>query len=91
MNDPFYRKLDKLEKAHGRYTGSRSNDSNGSNIIDGISNSFDSLSDGMDEKLDKAARTFTYSNEIQEEDYKFRPDVTFYPGNTYSLRVRTNG
>ncbi|KAG6501654.1 hypothetical protein ZIOFF_041537 [Zingiber officinale] len=86
MNAPFYRKLDKLEKAHERYTVSRSNVGNGSSIIDGISNSFDSLSDGMDEKLDKAARTFTYSNEIQEEDYRFRPDVTFYPGNTYSPR-----
>ncbi|CAL9091006.1 unnamed protein product [Musa textilis] len=85
-NDSFYRKLDKLEKAHGKSgIGSKLN-SDDSRIIDGISDSFNSLSDGMDEKLKEAARTFVYSDEIHDENYKFRPDVTFYPGMTYTTR-----
>lgn len=88
INDSFYRKLDKLEKAHGRSgIGSKLN-SDDSRIIDGISDSFNSLSDGMDEKLKEAARTFVFSDEIHDENYKFRPDVTFYPGMTYTTRVR---
>ncbi|RWW67688.1 hypothetical protein BHE74_00024849 [Ensete ventricosum] len=88
ISDSFYRKLDKLEKAHGRSgTGSKLN-SDDSRIIDGISDSFNSLSDGMDEKLKEAARTFVFSDEIHDENYKFRPDVTFYPGMTYTTRVR---
>lgn len=86
INDSFYRKLDKLEKAHGRSSiGSKLN-SDDSRIIDGISDSFNSLSDGMDEKLKEAARTFVFSDEIHDENYKFRPDVTFYPGMTYTTR-----
>ncbi|RRT35817.1 hypothetical protein BHM03_00049904 [Ensete ventricosum] len=86
ISDSFYRKLDKLEKAHGRSgTGSKLN-SDDSRIIDGISDSFNSLSDGMDEKLKEAARTFVFSDEIHDENYKFRPDVTFYPGMTYTTR-----
>lgn len=85
----FYQKLDKIEKAHGRSSvGSKMNDGGHSQFLDGLGGSFDTLSDGMDEKLKKAARTFVYSDEIHDEDYSFRPDVKFLPGMTYTPRVR---
>ncbi|WOL07198.1 hypothetical protein Cni_G15936 [Canna indica] len=84
--DPFYSTLNRLEKAHGRFNGSKSNDGNHSRIVDGIGDSYNTLEDGMDEKLDEAARTFVYNEEIHEDDYKYRPDVTFYPRSTYTLR-----
>lgn len=55
--------------------------------MDGLSESVDTLSDGMDSKLKKAAQTFVVSDEIQNEDYSFRPDMTFRPGSTYTPRV----
>ncbi|XP_008776399.2 uncharacterized protein LOC103696518 [Phoenix dactylifera] len=85
--DSFYRKLDKLEKAHGRSNvGSKMHDGGHSQFLDGLGGSFDTLSDGMDEKLKKAARTFVYSDEIHNEDYSFRPDVKFLPGMNYTPR-----
>ncbi|KAG1359124.1 hypothetical protein COCNU_08G005700 [Cocos nucifera] len=87
--DSFYRKLDRLEKARGRSNvGSKMHDGGPSQFLDGLSESFDTLSDGMDEKLKKAARTFVYSDEIHNEDYSFRPDVKFLPGMNYTPRVR---
>ncbi|PKA59083.1 30S ribosomal protein S18, chloroplastic [Apostasia shenzhenica] len=83
----FFRKLDKIEKSHGRsMTGS--SDSGGGNLkfMDGSTDSFDTLSDGMDTKLKKAATYFSFTDEIMEDDYKFRPDVTFWPGTTYTTR-----
>ncbi|XP_010940824.1 uncharacterized protein [Elaeis guineensis] len=85
--DSFYRKLDKIEKAHGRSNvGSKMHDGGPSQFLDGLGQSFDTLSDGMDEKLKKAARTFVYSDEIHNEDYSFRPDVKFLPGMNYTPR-----
>lgn len=86
--DSFYQKLDRLEKARGRLgTGSRNNDNNNSQFPDGLGESFNTLSDGMDGKLKKAASYFTYSDEIQNDDYAFRPDVSFQPGMTYTTKV----
>lgn len=83
----FYRKLDKIEKAHGRSNfGSKINDGGHSQFMEGLGESFDTLSDGMDEKLKEAARTFVYSDEIHNEDYSFRPDVKFMPRMTYTPR-----
>ena len=59
-----------------------------SHFLDGLGQSFDTLSDGMDDKLKKAARTFVYSDEIHNEDYLFRPDVKFLLGMSYTPRVR---
>ncbi|KAK9280689.1 hypothetical protein L1049_014387 [Liquidambar formosana] len=57
---------------------------NRSEILDGLDDSFNSLSDGMDGKLKKAARYFEYdSDEIAQDDYTFRPDMTFHTGMTY--------
>lgn len=55
--------------------------------MDGLDESFSTLSDGMDGKLKKAATYFTYSDEIDNEDYAFRPDVSFKPGMTYDIKV----
>ncbi|KAK1270388.1 hypothetical protein QJS04_geneDACA004354 [Acorus gramineus] len=81
-NDPnansFYHKLDKFEKARGK-TGA-----DDSQLLDGLGDGFDTLSDGMDDKLKKAATTFVYSDEMKADDYAFRPDVNFFPGMKYS-------
>lgn len=83
-NDSFYQKLDRLEKARGRTgSGYTNNDMNNSQFMDGLDESFSTLSDGMDGKLKKAATYFTHSDEIRDEDYAFRPDVSFKPGMTY--------
>lgn len=55
--------------------------------MDGLDESFSTLSDGMDGKLKKAATYFTHSDEIRDEDYAFRPDVSFKPGMTYEPKV----
>ncbi|KAK1294416.1 hypothetical protein QJS10_CPA16g00492 [Acorus calamus] len=73
--------LDKLEKARGK-TGA-----DDSQLLDGLGDSFDTLSDGMDDKLKKAATTFVYSDEMKADDYAFRPDVNFLPGMEYSPKI----
>ncbi|KAH0448264.1 hypothetical protein IEQ34_022064 [Dendrobium chrysotoxum] len=84
----FFRKLDKIEQAHGRsFNSLRDNDGGNSRFMDGQGEGFDTLSDGMDSKLKKAANTFAFTDEIKDDDYKFRPDVTFRPGTTYTLRL----
>lgn len=46
------------------------------------------LSDGMQGKLREAARYFEYdSEEVDKEDYAFRPDVSFKTGMTYEPKV----
>lgn len=85
--DSLFQKLDRLGKARGRTdSGSGLNDAYDSRFIDGVDESFNTLSDGMDGKLKKAATYFTYSDEIKEDDYAFRPDVTFKPGMTYGVK-----
>ena len=49
---------------------------------------FDSLNDGMNEKLDDAARTFHMTDEVDDDDYDYRPDVNYRRGSTYSVKVR---
>jgi hypothetical protein len=48
----------------------------------------DSLDDGMSEKLDDAARTFHMTDEVEDDDYEFRPDVNYQLGSTYNVKVR---
>ena len=56
--------------------------------MDGLDESFNTLSDGMDGKLKKAATYFEFDpDEIDKDDYAFRPDVTFQSGMTYELKV----
>ncbi|RVW66201.1 hypothetical protein CK203_047389 [Vitis vinifera] len=84
-SDSFYQKLDRLEKAHDIYRlGSKLNGGSGSQFLDGLDESFNTLSDGMDGKLKKEATYFEFNpDEIDQEDYAFRPDVAFKPGMTY--------
>ncbi|OVA04940.1 Ribosomal protein S18 [Macleaya cordata] len=86
--DPFYQKLDRLDKSRGRSgLGPNMNGRNTSQFMDGLDESFDTLSDGMDGKLKKAATYFEYNpEEIKNEDYAFRPDVTFRPGTQYDVK-----
>ncbi|XP_065637913.1 uncharacterized protein LOC112031064 isoform X2 [Quercus suber] len=58
-----------------------------SQILDGLDESFNTLSDGMDGKLKKAATYFEFNEEeIEKEDYSFRPDMTFRVGMTYETK-----
>ncbi|KAI7983424.1 30S ribosomal protein S18 [Camellia lanceoleosa] len=87
-SNSFYQKLDRIEKAHDRSgLGSKFNFGKRSEFLDGLDESFNTLSDGMDGKLKKAATYFEYDpEEIAKDDYAFRPDVTFRPGTTYDTK-----
>ncbi|KAM7259330.1 hypothetical protein ACFE04_015071 [Oxalis oulophora] len=101
VGDSFFKKLDKLDRlrdrrpgnVHGSIFGIRGG-SGGLGLSDddskGIGRIFDdTLNDGMDGKLKRAATAtdFDYdSEEVEEEGYKFRPDATFEPGMTYELK-----
>lgn len=58
-------------------------------VMDGLDESFDTLSDGMDGKLKKAATNFKFDPEqLSKDDYSFRPDMSFRPGPTaYTVKV----
>ncbi|KAL6967684.1 hypothetical protein U1Q18_033491 [Sarracenia purpurea var. burkii] len=88
-SNTFYQKLDRIEKAHDRSGLSpKFNFGNRSEFLDGLDESFNTLSDGMDGKLKKEATYFEFDpDEIEEDDYyAFRPDVTFRTGMTYETK-----
>ncbi|KAG5567008.1 hypothetical protein RHGRI_002539 [Rhododendron griersonianum] len=87
-SNAFYQKLERIEKAHDRSGfSSKFNLGNRSEFLDGLDDSFSSLSDGMDAKLKKEARYFEFDdNEIEKEDYAFRPDKNFRRGETYDTK-----
>ena len=59
-----------------------------SQVLDGLDESFNTLSDGMDGKLKKAATYFEFDEEeIEKDDYSFRPDMNFRLGMTYETKV----
>lgn len=75
--DSFYRKLDKAEK--------RAHDGFGIAGLGG--DGYNSLIDGMEYKLKKAATYFEFDPvEVVNEDYTFRPDVNFQSGMTYDTK-----
>ncbi|KAK9065940.1 hypothetical protein SSX86_015342 [Deinandra increscens subsp. villosa] len=92
----FLQKLDQPNRVFGKYAmNSWLNDSRRSGytdrlndgLKDGFTDGFTSLTDGIDGKLKEAATYFQYDvNEVEKDDYKFRPDVTFWPGNTYDVK-----
>lgn len=83
----FFEKLDRLGKGRDRL-GSRTRDGSNSPMMDGLDESFNTLSDGMDGKLQNAATYFQYDpEEIMKDDYTFRPDMNFKPGMTYEVKV----
>lgn len=84
----FFRRLDRAEKAHNNSDfGGRFNLDNRSEIFDGLDESFNTLSDGMDDKLKEAATCYD-APEIEEDiDYEYRPDVNWSRiGETYELK-----
>lgn len=94
---PIFRKLDAIGNPRGRYDmgsgmgvfgryGDRSNSGYSDRSNYGILEGFDSLNDGMDEELDNVARTFHVTEDVDDDDYEFRPDVTYRRGSTYNVR-----
>ncbi|KAJ8767792.1 hypothetical protein K2173_020732 [Erythroxylum novogranatense] len=82
-SDPFFQKLDRLEKDRRKYGAGQ----NESETWDGIGDSFNTLSDGMDGKLKEAAAYFEFDpEEIDEDEYSFRPDMDFFDGSTYDIK-----
>lgn len=92
--DAFFAKLDRLGKAregHDSNMAGESGSGSGSHILDGLDESFNTLSDGMDGKLKEAATYFEFDlDEVEKDDYSFRPDMNFQEGMTYGAKV-SNG
>lgn len=75
--------LDKLNQQ----TRGRDRSGGSSQMLDDLEQTFDTLSDGMDGKLNNAARYFEYDpDEIEKDDYSYRYDTTFQRGSTYSTK-----
>uniref|UniRef100_A0A0E0BCC4 Small ribosomal subunit protein bS18c n=1 Tax=Oryza glumipatula TaxID=40148 RepID=A0A0E0BCC4_9ORYZ len=68
------------------WRGGFRNRGNSSSILAELGTGFDSLEDGLDEKLDEASRTFHVTEEYEDDDYDYRPDVTFRRGSTYNVK-----
>ncbi|CAA0818484.1 Ribosomal protein S18 [Striga hermonthica] len=87
-SNAFYKKLDKAEKAHDRSGfGNTFNSGNRPSFMDVLDDDHNSLIDGMDDKLKKAASYFEFDpEEVTREDYAFRPDVNFLSGMTYDTK-----
>ncbi|KQJ97318.1 uncharacterized protein LOC100838711 [Brachypodium distachyon] len=92
-DSPFFRKLDGVGNSFRRpgmgsfgQNSDRGNFGFGGRSSSGFMDGFDSLNDGMNEKLDDAARTFQMTEEVDDEDYDFRPDVDCRRGSTYNVR-----
>lgn len=90
-SDAFFTKLDRLgmgRDGQGLNPSGGGGSGSGSHILDGLDESFNTLSDGMDGKLEKAATDFDIDyEEINQEEYSYRPDVNFELGMTYDLKV----
>ncbi|XP_078445716.1 ribosomal protein S18 [Wolffia australiana] len=76
-NASFFDKLDRLGQNRG---------GSDSPVNVRFGERVDTLSDGVDLNLKKAATAFGMTDEVKEDDYSFRPDVKFRPGMTYTLR-----
>ncbi|KAF3454250.1 hypothetical protein FNV43_RR04697 [Rhamnella rubrinervis] len=84
--ESLFEKLDRFGKTRDRFK-SKSTEGFGPSVLDDEDESFNTLSDGMDGKLKKAAAYFEFDpEEIRKEDYAFRPDVTFRSGMTYDIK-----
>ncbi|XP_045789869.1 uncharacterized protein LOC123884741 [Trifolium pratense] len=76
--------LDKLNQQQAR---TRDRSAGNTQMLDDLERSFDTLSDGMDGKLNNAARYFEFDhNEIDKEDYSYRYDTTFQKGSKYDTK-----
>lgn len=85
-NSKFFQNLNNLGRtSEDSFLGYKSYASRRSEVSNGLDDEgFNTLSDGMDEKLKEAAYNLEVDNEeVDQEDYAFRPDSIFHPGNTY--------
>ncbi|KAI4305280.1 hypothetical protein L6164_028653 [Bauhinia variegata] len=83
-NDAFFSKLERLGKARAN---SRSTTNGLDNYLNDLDDEFNTLSDGMDGKLEKAARYFEYDSEdVDKDDYSYRYDTRFLPDMTYGKK-----
>lgn len=86
--DGILDKLNQQGKARDRSSSTSSGSGESSPFLDDLEQSLDTLSDGMDGKLNNAARYFEFDpDEIMKEDYSFRYDTTFHQGSTYTIKV----
>lgn len=89
--EAFFEKLNRIGKGRdsfGSYMTGGSRGGNASSMLDGLSESFDTLQDGLDGKLEKAATYFEFDREeVLQDDYSFRPDTNFKQGMTYNVKV----
>ncbi|XP_004294266.1 PREDICTED: uncharacterized protein LOC101297415 [Fragaria vesca subsp. vesca] len=83
--DAFFTILDRLEKTSDGYASNQPGENQGgSHVLDGLDESFNTLSDGMDKKLKRAATYFQYDlEECKTDGYIFRPDANYFDGGTY--------
>ncbi|XP_021891707.1 uncharacterized protein LOC110809994 [Carica papaya] len=78
-SDAFFQKLDRLERGRG-WSGDSPDDGE-------LDESFSTLSDGMEGKLQKAAMSFEFDpDEVDDESYMFRPDASFRDAVTYDIK-----
>ncbi|XP_057871577.2 uncharacterized protein LOC131077984 isoform X2 [Cryptomeria japonica] len=85
----FYQKLDRIEKARRKVSSSFGKEDWGGDLGwegDRIGLDSDTLNDGMDDKLKKAALEHDYGAVRPDDDYSFRPDSTFSPGTQYKVQ-----
>lgn len=80
----FFQKLGKVETAHSQSINDFKDGYGNSRFMNGQREGSDTLSDGLDWKLKKAANYFEFTDEVLQDDYRFRPDVTFRQGTTYT-------
>lgn len=84
--ESFLEKLGRLGKGPGY--GSKFSGGSGSSMLDGLDESFNTLSDGMDGKLKKAAAYFEFDpEEFDKDDYAFRSDMKFFPKMSYDIKA----
>lgn len=90
ISKSFYQKLDRIEKTYDRTGfGTNFNIGNRPEFMDGLDESFNTLSDGMDGKLKKAGWDFEVDDDEiwEDETYTYRPDVNFDRiGETYDTK-----
>ncbi|PRQ34524.1 putative ribosomal protein S18 [Rosa chinensis] len=87
--DTFFANLERLRKTtrDGYASNPPGGNGSGSHVLDGLDESFNTLSDGMDGKLKRAATDIQYDiEEVDTDGYTFRPDMRYQLGGTYDVK-----
>lgn len=84
----FLRKLEKSEKARERFgTSFGLGNGNVSGDLDDQEDFYNTLNDGVDEKLKEAAFFDIDEDEVEEEDYTYRPDINIEEGMVFDTKI----